>query len=226
MGLAERKTKQRFGADPQNKQWRDDKNRFGVKMLEKMGWTEGKGLGSRQHGQTEAIRVKMKQDNLGIGADKVNTSDNWLENSSGFDQLLQSLNSTNSVTFTASADQMTESSLGRLYHRRKFIRNKTVSNYDASHLNEILGKKETQTIECVTQTETKETSVKTTTNEFNTTVSSLSVQDYFAQKMALIKSNSLKRPIDSAPQDTTEDPDVQTIKKKKKKRKHSGSESK
>ena len=33
-----------FGADPNNSFWAKDKNKFGLKMLEKMGWSDGKGL--------------------------------------------------------------------------------------------------------------------------------------------------------------------------------------
>ena len=45
MGLAGRKEKQRFGIDPQNKQWQNNKDAIGFKLLSQMGWQEGKGLG-------------------------------------------------------------------------------------------------------------------------------------------------------------------------------------
>ena len=34
-------------------------------MLEKSGWTEGKGLGLKENGDKEAIAMKLKQDNTG-----------------------------------------------------------------------------------------------------------------------------------------------------------------
>ncbi len=38
-------------------------------MLLKMGWTEGKGLGSNEDGTTEHVKVQKKMDNKGIGVD-------------------------------------------------------------------------------------------------------------------------------------------------------------
>ncbi len=61
-------------------------------MLQKMGWSEGSGLGTNGEGLVDHVKVQMKADNLGIGADRRNV-DNWLDNSSAFDTLLQNLNS-------------------------------------------------------------------------------------------------------------------------------------
>lgn len=42
--------------------------RFGAKILESMGWTEGTGLGKKRNGMVEPITVKRKRNNNGIGA--------------------------------------------------------------------------------------------------------------------------------------------------------------
>jgi hypothetical protein len=42
-----------------------DSNKFGQKMLEKMGWSNGKGLGAQEQGIVEHIRVKVKNDQVG-----------------------------------------------------------------------------------------------------------------------------------------------------------------
>lgn len=68
-----------------------DKTQFGYKMLSKMGWSPGKGLGINEDGEKEYIKPSFKQDNLGIGATK-KSIDNWLDNSSAFDKLLKGLN--------------------------------------------------------------------------------------------------------------------------------------
>lgn len=39
---------------------------FGQKMMEKMGWEKGKGLGRNADGMTQAIEVKEKKDTLGV----------------------------------------------------------------------------------------------------------------------------------------------------------------
>lgn len=42
-----------------------DANKFGQKMLEKMGWQQGKGLGANENGITENIKVSYKNDSQG-----------------------------------------------------------------------------------------------------------------------------------------------------------------
>lgn len=41
---------------------------FGQKMLEKMGWAEGQGLGKEKHGMKAALEVQKKEDTLGVSA--------------------------------------------------------------------------------------------------------------------------------------------------------------
>jgi Pin2-interacting protein X1 len=40
---------------------------FGEKMLQKMGWEKGLGLGKNKDGIASAIEVKKKEDNSGVG---------------------------------------------------------------------------------------------------------------------------------------------------------------
>lgn len=42
-----------------------DANKFGQKMLEKMGWQQGKGLGANENGITEHIKMSYKNDSKG-----------------------------------------------------------------------------------------------------------------------------------------------------------------
>ena len=60
-------------------------------MLEKMGWSEGKGLGANEDGSTNNLKVNKKFDNRGIG-EQTNSSDNWLQGADDFTKLLQKLN--------------------------------------------------------------------------------------------------------------------------------------
>jgi hypothetical protein len=39
---------------------------FGQKMLERMGWQKGQGLGRTKSGMKDAIEVKKKEDALGV----------------------------------------------------------------------------------------------------------------------------------------------------------------
>ncbi|CAM9850159.1 unnamed protein product [Ectocarpus sp. 8 AP-2014] len=54
--------------DTQNQAWKNDKSKFGLKMMQKMGWTEGKGLGKNEDGVSEHVKVSKKSNNLGLGA--------------------------------------------------------------------------------------------------------------------------------------------------------------
>jgi len=65
-------------------------------MLAMMGWSEGKGLGIKEDGITESVKVTKREENRGLGSD-INTSDNWLANTSAFDGILSRLNSRASV---------------------------------------------------------------------------------------------------------------------------------
>ena len=51
MGLlaADRK-KQRWSGDPRGKSWSENKNKISNKMMEKMGWKDGEGLGAEGQG--------------------------------------------------------------------------------------------------------------------------------------------------------------------------------
>lgn len=71
-----------------------DANRFGTKMLEKMGWSKGKGLGVNLDGEQNFIRVSHKADQKGIGYQE--RDDQWTIHANDFNSLLRSLdNSTN-----------------------------------------------------------------------------------------------------------------------------------
>lgn len=69
MGLAAARTKQKFGLDPRNTNWFRDTERFGHRHLVNMGWEPGHGLGKVSNSITSHIRVKIKRDNMGLGAD-------------------------------------------------------------------------------------------------------------------------------------------------------------
>ncbi|KAK3817271.1 MAG: G-patch domain-containing protein [Benniella sp.] len=88
---AVRHAKQRLAPDPRNLHWANDTNKFGFKMMEKMGWSQGKGLGAKEDGIQEHVKVQLKENNLGVGATR-KTSDNWLGNTDAFSRLLADLN--------------------------------------------------------------------------------------------------------------------------------------
>lgn len=66
-----------------------DSNRFGTKMLEKMGWSKGKGLGANLDGELNFIRVSHKDNTQGVGYE--DRDDQWTQHESDFNSLLKSL---------------------------------------------------------------------------------------------------------------------------------------
>ncbi|ORX61537.1 G-patch-domain-containing protein [Hesseltinella vesiculosa] len=104
MGLAGQKERQRISSDPNNLNWSNDTSKFGFRMMAKMGWAPGKGLGANEDGSQDHVKIRLKDDNLGLGAKK-NQSDNWLGNTDAFSRLLADLNSNNNSDNDSNNDQ-------------------------------------------------------------------------------------------------------------------------
>uniref|UniRef100_A0A4X2LCG7 G patch domain-containing protein 4 n=1 Tax=Vombatus ursinus TaxID=29139 RepID=A0A4X2LCG7_VOMUR len=52
--------------------------KFAEEQLQKHGWIQGKGLGKKEDGIAQAIKVKLKQDNAGVGHDPSKEfTDHW-----------------------------------------------------------------------------------------------------------------------------------------------------
>jgi Pin2-interacting protein X1 len=57
---------------------------YGMNLMKKMGWTEGKGLGKEETGMATCIQMRRREDNLGLGfekSEKFRWNNNWWENS-------------------------------------------------------------------------------------------------------------------------------------------------
>lgn len=118
------KAQARFlGWDPNGTKWASDTSRFGYKMLAKMGWSDGKGLGVNEQGDTTFVKQEKRFENLGvypvtwgrgrtctacplsmsmllcvgIGADLELAKNNYVETSASFSDLLKRLNSTDKL---------------------------------------------------------------------------------------------------------------------------------
>ena len=79
--------------DTLNKHWKDDKNAFGFKMLQKMGWKENTGLGKEQIGKVDVIRVKKREEGLGLGMESISNraNNNWGSTATSFNSVLDAL---------------------------------------------------------------------------------------------------------------------------------------
>lgn len=63
--LAEPRRKQRLSIDPQNVNWRHGNDNVGKKLLQRMGWTDGKGIGKMEQGSADNIKLKVNYTNSG-----------------------------------------------------------------------------------------------------------------------------------------------------------------
>eukprot|EP00903_Cladosiphon_okamuranus_P008882 g8504.t1 len=78
--------------DTLNQAWKNDKSKFGLKMLQKMGWTEGKGLGKHEDGVSEHVKVAKKSNNLGLGATHdASGAAGWASAAMSFNGVLEAL---------------------------------------------------------------------------------------------------------------------------------------
>nr|XP_045603252.1 ankyrin repeat domain-containing protein 12-like [Procambarus clarkii] len=207
--LAEPRRKQRWSLNPRGSLWANDDQKFGQKLMEKMGWSKGKGLGREEQGHTEHISVRCKDDNKGLGYK--GKDDEWIKHYEGFENVLAMLNSehnsaANSKTNSASnssavSDEETEekdvkslearSKVSRArVHYHKFTRGKDLSRYNDDDIACILGSKRAKIAKAKSIEES--TSIVDEIGHVDklngvTTIKGCSVQDYFAKKMAALK---------------------------------------
>uniref|UniRef100_A0A3Q0QUI8 PIN2 (TERF1) interacting telomerase inhibitor 1 n=1 Tax=Amphilophus citrinellus TaxID=61819 RepID=A0A3Q0QUI8_AMPCI len=196
--LAEPRRKLKWSVDPRNSAWSNDDSKFGQKMLERMGWSKGKGLGRSEQGSTDHIKVKVKNDSYGLGAN-ASYEDNWISHQDDFNELLAQLNNChgqNNSNETPpdeqkgfSLEEKSKTSKNRV-HYMKFTKGKDLSSRSETDLNCIFGKRESNSSDSQGE---MEDSVIPDTSELDpesitkTVKSTLTMQEYFAQRMAQLK---------------------------------------
>ncbi|XP_007936905.1 PIN2/TERF1-interacting telomerase inhibitor 1 [Orycteropus afer afer] len=201
--LAERRRKQKWAVDPRNTAWSNDDSKFGQRMLEKMGWSKGKGLGAQEQGATDHIKVQVKNNHLGLGA-TINNEDNWIAHQDDFNQLLAELNTCHGQETIDSSDNKEKKSFSleekskiskNRVHYMKFTKGKDLSSRSKMDLDCIFGKRQSK--------KTPEDDSSPTTLDENetstTTTSALTIQEYFAKRLAELKNK---------PQVSATDPDL------------------
>ncbi|KAM4836773.1 PIN2/TERF1-interacting telomerase inhibitor 1 [Thomomys bottae] len=195
--LAERRRKQKWAVDPRNTAWSNDDSKFGQRMLEKMGWSKGKGLGAQEQGATEHIKVQVKNNHLGLGATN-NNEDNWIAQQDDFNQLLAELSTHHGQDTADSSDHKEEKSFSleekskiskKRVHYMKFTKGKDLSSRSKTDLDCIFGKRQSK------KTTEEDCSASTPDGDelSTTTTSAFTIQEYFAKRMSQLK-NKLQTP--------------------------------
>ncbi|XP_065334887.1 PIN2/TERF1-interacting telomerase inhibitor 1 [Cloeon dipterum] len=139
--LAERRYKAHYVLNPRNHSWTADTDNVGKKLMERMGWSKGKGLGREEQGTTEHIRVTYKNDNKGMGY--TGPVDDPVLHQNAFNELLLQLNQEKEPVpikpeSLSSLEKRSESTRRRV-HYKKFTRGKDLSRYSAKDLECIVG---------------------------------------------------------------------------------------
>ncbi|XP_019740622.1 PIN2/TERF1-interacting telomerase inhibitor 1 isoform X2 [Hippocampus comes] len=209
--LAEPRRKQKWSVDPRNSAWSNDESKFGQKMLERMGWSKGKGLGRSEQGAIDHIKVKVKNNSYGLGANG-SQEDNWIAHQDDFNDLLAQLNNCHGQNSTEtqseeqkgfSLEEKSKTSKKRV-HYMKFTQGKDLSSRSSTDLNCIFGRRAKSAThpeqesggdchgnsgECPTPPAAVVSYPQPDAESITKTVTStLSVQEYFARRMARLKS--------------------------------------
>lgn len=207
----------------------NDSSNFGVRMLEKLGWSEGKGLGKREDGMSAPILPKMKQDSEGFGY-AGEKDDHWTQHDQDFNQLLKSLNGGPDeeegldevdLAKMKSLEEKSKNSRARV-HYKKFTRGKDLSRASEKDLANIFGKKSLEEVnnqivgEVVEPTEAEEEGEPSEERNIlglTTIKATVSVQDYFKKKMQEKLGAKVEAPVETDPQE----PERKKSKKSKRK---------
>ncbi|XP_038207102.1 PIN2/TERF1-interacting telomerase inhibitor 1 [Zerene cesonia] len=187
--LAEPRRKQKIiNLRAKNNAWSNDTNKFGQRMLEKMGWSSGKGLGAKENGIVEHVVARYKNDEKGLGYEDKN--DQWTKHEDDFNALLANLSNdkdsgTEILHSGVSLEKKSKKSKARI-HYHKFTRGKDISRYSEKDLANIFGKKSFHN---------KSENVEETVKDEDETVEKVftergSMEDYFKSKMASLKSKN------------------------------------
>lgn len=161
--------------NPRGTLWSKDENRLGLRMMEKMGWKKGQGLGNKEDGILEPIKTRPKNNYKGVGFQ--DRDDQWMAHHDAFNALLKHLNDGNNTSLAQpnimSLEEKSKNSKSRV-HYKKIVLGKDLSRCTEKDFLCILGKP--------TQKESEEATSQPNINE------------YFEKKMAVL---TTKRDIDT-----------------------------
>ena len=90
--MAQPKSRVKYSIDPNSLNWAKSEDKFGKRLMEKMGWQAGKGLGANEDGIVENIKVKLKSDTKGVGYTNNDYDNVWLDHQDDFEAVLNALN--------------------------------------------------------------------------------------------------------------------------------------
>ncbi|GAB0093163.1 hypothetical protein DMENIID0001_082350 [Sergentomyia squamirostris] len=219
--LAEPKKHTSYIIQPRGKPLYEDAdlaNSFGMKMLTKMGWNKDKGLGAKENGSKDFIRVRYKNGSTGMGFQEKDTQ--WTEHEDNFSELLNNLQSGQDEESSRNCESLEEKSRNSRarVHYKKFTRGKDISQYSEKDLANIFGRKSLR--KELGKYEEKDEGPCGPSSNFGveTTTSKLSMKYYFKKKMSQLDA-STPSTVQSFETSAEPSPDSSGSEKKAKKKK-------
>lgn len=179
--------------------WEEEKDNFGFRMMQQMGWSTGDGLGREKQGTKKYIRNSFKNDTLGVGVQK-KAADNWVAHQGMFNDLLKRLNNqaeagdasvwvadpVSKEKADSGKKMVTHANLEQYMARKrlygKFRKATDPANANQVQMNEIFGKKDQAAAAAASGSEKPRTPLAPEDPLLQT--SNLSIKDYFARKLA------------------------------------------
>ncbi|KAK0425354.1 hypothetical protein QR680_009156 [Steinernema hermaphroditum] len=229
--LAGPRRKQRISVDPQNIAWKNDNGKFGKKLMEKMGWQEGRGLGVKEQGMCDNLKLKANHTAKGLGCE-YDYDSTWITHHDEFASLLANLNKNKSTSKenggsdgekkTKSLEESSKTSKARI-HYPKFTRGKDLSRFSSKDKSAVIGvgvnrkrkhspepvieEGEEPTKEAKKEKKDEKRDVEADTGFGNKTqVSQISVADYFAEKMRKMKERAAAKAVEKKEEVQEEEP--------------------
>ena len=198
-------------------------------MLQKMGWSKGKGLGKNEDGSTSHIKVKKKEDSQGLGLDEdIEGTKTLMKNANVFSDILKELNATHGVKKIkkikrgkkrksrgddgeGSSPPKRQLATGAKYKKR--MRSKLVSSYDRASLAMILGKRPEDMAKEITSVSSRG---RTRSLSFE---GAEAIQNAAAAEALKVERRGKKADVDDEPDDRTKRDNKKKKKDKKKEKK-------
>ncbi|CAK5058146.1 unnamed protein product [Meloidogyne enterolobii] len=158
--LAEPRRKQRISVDPQNLNWVNNEKNFGKKLMKQMGW-KGGGLGPEGVGIKDCVKTKANNDQRGLGS----TKDYCVPHHDEYAKILEDLNK--------ARENKKENAFEKIKKRKKEEKSENkLNNFEED--NEMRNKN-------------RERKRKTEENCMDLQTNNLTMDQYFAQKMAKLR---------------------------------------
>ena len=137
--------------DNRNKEWRA--NNVGSKLLQKMGWKEGEGVGKRNKSNTTSLRALKRQEGLGLGAKKDSEGGNS-ESANHFASVLANLqahhNPTTTTTTTTTKDKPPKKKKSKTKKQKLTLpQNKVTAGHARKMRQAKFGKKSAEDMACI-----------------------------------------------------------------------------